>query len=302
MNEVSTLAVLTTRGQPMVQAELDGTPVAFVVDTGAASSTISSAAADKIGLQTDYDRRASLGGVGGNVFVYATKINRLSFGTAEARDQEFWRVEQPPFAVGGLPVGGLFGADFLSNYDVLFDLPNGRIRLFHGQNCDGPIVPPLSDPLVGLPFDFDDSRHIIVPARVDDHPIEAILDSGAGRTVLNLDDAHAAGVTQAMLDADRRIGSSGIDGRHLNDFLHEFRSLAIGDETRRPALLAVSDIVTPTLLGDDFFRRNQVWISYPHRMVFFHPVGAVQVLPSSEAARSAPGAAPRPAAANGGAR
>lgn len=279
ITEVATLPVLTARGVPMVRATLNGTPVAFMVDSGAASSTVTTAIADRLGLPVDYDHRIVMRGVDGSTFVYGAQIRRLGLGTAEARQAEFWRVDGENGTVAGLPFAGLFGGDFLANYDVLYDLPARRIVLYRDGGCRNDMQPPIDDPAFPLPFTVDAGNHIAIEAKVNGHAFPAVLDTGAARTLVSADDAAAAGVNRAALAKDRTIRAVGIAGRGLTAFLHQFDSFQVGGETRRPALLSVADTDVGSLVGEDFLRRNQVWVLYPHGVAWVHPVGPVTVLP-----------------------
>ena len=81
-----------------------------------------------------------------------------------------------------------------------------------------------------------------------------------------LDDA------QAVVDSGiARLASGGIDENQVDTRMHRFGSLEIGDETMRNFPFAVGD-VDATLLGDDFLRLNEVWLSYPLQRLFIHPV------------------------------
>lgn len=284
--QVATLPVLTARGIPVVRAQLNGTPVAFMVDSGAFASTVATDVATRLDLPVEDDQRRIFVGIGGDVVVYRTVVHRLGLGGAEARNAVFWRADDPHGTVAGLPLGGLFGADFLVNYDVLLDLPERRIVLYQERKCDGDIVPPLPDPAFVLPFSVDAGHHAVVEARVDDHPFSAVLDTGADVTAIGLDDARAAGVTPTMLKADLAFKDVGVDGRQVDANIHEFGSLAVGGEVRRPARIEVSDIQTGAVVGEDFFRRNQVWLFYGRGKAYVHPIGPVTVVPSPGASKA----------------
>ncbi|ACI52116.1 conserved hypothetical protein [Gluconacetobacter diazotrophicus PA1 5] len=114
-----------------------------------------------------------------------------------------------------------------------------------------------------IPIRYTTGRtpRIIVKLHLDGHPIDAILDSGAWRTVISTSDAHAAGVTDGALRHDPTRNSIGIDDNDNRTYLHQFDTLRIGDDfVLNHPQLAVTD-TDQTLLGADFFRTHRVWLS-----------------------------------------
>jgi predicted aspartyl protease len=281
MLEAANLPVLNDRGQPLVQAGINGTPVAFMIDTGAAASVVTSSVVNKLELPVDYQHTIVMNGTGGSTMTDSVRIDTLTLGPAHARRADFWRADFPRGTINSLPVAGLFGGDFLANYDVEFDLPDHRVSLYRERNCGSQVMPNWPDPLYSVPFRLERNTAVMLTMLVNDVPVDAELDSGAGRTVLDLDAARAAGVRRADLAPDQSYWGHGIDGNRTEAFLHRFNSLTLGAERRSPARLAVSDIQTGSLLGADFLRTHRVWISYPHDILWVHPVVPVRQVEES---------------------
>ena len=198
-------------------------------------------------------------------------VHRLELGNGHARDLDLPIASSLKGAIGGVPVFGLFGADFLSNYDVDIDMPGHHFALHKLRGC-GADIEPFDSVYFAVPFRLEDTA-IIVDLKVNGVPVTAELDSGAPLTLVSQADAERIGITRAALEADRRIVR-----RVHNTFdqvdqrLHRFGSLEIGAETMKNFPFAVADIDSPyTLLGDDFFHFNRVWISYPLGMLFVQP-------------------------------
>lgn len=254
---------------PAVQATLDGRKVVVLIDTGARVSVVSREAADLFALPLVENRFTLLSGINGTIQAPVARIGRLGLGSGAAHDLELPVAGRFGRPVDGLPVLGLFGADFLSNYDVELDVPSQRFAMYRLRGCGGRLQP-FDGLAFDMPFDLVDTK-IVLDLRLDGAPIRGVLDSGAMGTVITQDDARRAGVGASDLLADRPARMIGIDMNPLAGRLHRFASLQVGAEQLRNIPLAVGD--TPrTLLGDDVLRFNRVWISYPRHLLFIQPV------------------------------
>ncbi len=273
MREEADLPALNDRAQPIVRATVDDWPVAFIVNTGGSLSLVTPHAADTLSLPVDLDHHVLLTGSGGSVFASLVKIDRLDLGSGVARNVNFVGAGAFGGTVDGLPVVGLFGADFLVNYDVEFDLPAHRVGLYREQGCDARFAPPWPGDAYSLPFDLERDTQVQVAIRLNGKPLVVQLDSGAGGTILTLADARAVGVTPQSLQGDRVITTERIDENKVKASIHRFDSLDINPEHDSPFRVAVGD-VTVSLLGANFLRNHRVWISYPHRLLWVQPMHA----------------------------
>jgi predicted aspartyl protease len=269
INRLVDLPLLSGARLPAMEATLDGRKVVFYVDTGASTSILTKTAVERFGLYGDADRRMLLRGIGGDVMAPIVKIHRLVLGNGLVRDIELPVAGDLGHDVQGIPVLGLFGADFLSNYDVNIDLPHHHFAMYDLHGC-GTNLRPLDDPEFDVPFHLEETK-VLLDVKLNGMPMTAVLDSGATGTLVTQDDARHAGVTSAAMTGDRYGHAMGIDENQVAMHLHRFGSLDIGSETMRNFPFAVGD-VDYTLLGDDFLRFNEVWISYPLQRLFIHPV------------------------------
>ncbi len=269
INRLVDLPLLSGGRLPALEASLDGREVVFYIDTGASTSILTPTAVERFGLYGDSDHRMLLRGIGGEVMAPIVKVHRLVLGNGLVRDIELPVAGNLGGDVQGIPVLGLFGADFLSNYDVNIDLPHHHFAMYDLRNC-GTNLRPLDDPSFDVPFRLDQTK-ILLGVKLNGTAMTAVLDSGAMGTLVAQDDARRAGVTSAAMAGDRYGHAMGIDENRVAMHLHRFGSLEIGSETMRNFPFAVGD-VDETLLGDDFLRFNEVWISYPLQRLFIHPV------------------------------
>ncbi len=288
MAEAADMTVLNDHGVPIVKVGINGQPAAFVVDSGASASTVTPEAVDRFALPVDMSRSGRMTGVGGTVFVYPVNIERLDLGTAAARQITLMQAGSFGHAtVDGLPVSGLFGADFLANYDVEFDLPAHHVSLYQEQACNGDFAQPWDGFAYREPFRLEEGNKITLPVKLDGAATSMVLDSGASGTIVDDDTATAAGVPPAARANDRKLFLHGIDDNRLPAAVHRFATLAIGPDTLNGPWIGISDILSPNLLGANFLRTHRVWVSYPHEVMWVQPVGHVQLVE--------PGPAPKPA-------
>ncbi len=135
---IGDLPVLNSRGVPLVKAAINGHPVALIVDTGAQISSVWPKQAAKLGLESQFEQ-VRMRGTGGETLGGVAVAETIALGSATASNISFVTVGNllDGRMIDGLPVVGLFGADFLSNYDVVLDLPDHRINLYDIRGCEG---------------------------------------------------------------------------------------------------------------------------------------------------------------------
>lgn len=255
--------------RPMVEATLDGKPVAVLIDTGGAISAVSQSAADNFSLRTT-DQYMSIGGVGNVERAPVVILRNLVLGNGYARDREMPVLQNLPRKVNGLPFLGIFGADFLSNYDVDIDVPGHRFRMYTLSSC-GPQIAPLDPPYFELPFQIDVTK-INIDIQLNGALLHAIFDTGAETTLITQGDAMRAGVQRADLQKDPFHHHHGDAHNEIDLWLHRFGRLEVGAESMNNFRFTVGDPETEqTILGADFMRFNRIWISYPRQTLFIQP-------------------------------
>ena len=273
MHELAVLPVLNDRRQPIIRATVDGVPVAFIVDTGARVSTVFEEAAAMLNLPVSFENRHVLVGTGGAVFARDATIQTLRLDHLVARDVQLVTAGRWRGRVDGLPLAGLFGGDFLAGYDVAFDLPAHRVSLYREQNCGDHLRPWPDGIAFRIPFHLHNETEVDLPIAINGHEVTAVLDSGAGRSVLDRAAGREGGATDASMAADPATFGTGIDGNRNLMRLHRFDSLQVGPERVAPAVVEVGDTGI-NLLGADYLRSHRVWISYPHQVLYVQPVPA----------------------------
>ena len=270
MQEVAEIPVVNDHGIPIIDAAINGTAVRFAVDSGANTSGIGPRAAARLHLHPIGPTLVARS-VSGAFLTRLVAVSRLTLGSAEA-----FRVTLAilgPFGMqrsltpgDGPEIVGLFASDFLSNYDVEFDLEHHRIGLYTEHGRCGADFDPWDGPVSSVAFRLDRGRHIVLPALLDGAETSLMLDSGAGSSLINSKGAAASGVTAAALDADPKSFGIGVNGRTFPEHRHRFGRLEVGDVVTAPFEAAVGDTYVQ-LLGAPWLRAHRVWVSYPHNEI-----------------------------------
>lgn len=264
---------VTMRGlRPLVPAEINGTKVDFVVDSGAFFSTISLARAKELKLPlnpTSFNFR--LEGVGGEADSYLTTVRTFTLaGTPLANI---------PFLVastGGDNTAGLLGQNVLGLGDVEYDLPHGTVRLYRPEDCSGVAMVYWAEGrgYSAIPIHAPDerNRHTQGDVYINGKRITATFDTGASTSVLTRRAAERAGIDVSAPNV-RYLGETfGVGARAIRTWIVPVTSFKIGDEEIRNTQIEVADlnsmIDTDMLLGADFFISHRVWVSNSQRKLY----------------------------------
>ncbi len=270
---VRSLGQLPTSGSmPFIPVLVQNRMTTLLVDTGTPRSVLSASIVTASAVVTHQSDITAVG-IGGRSNTIAT-IPTLTVGYATAHDVDFYSAPLTGRGPDGTPLNGLFGGDFLANYDVLIDLPAHRVGLYNAEGCSAASFAPLGPGVPSMPFGAPgrDIRHdtrILFQAQLDGVAMPFILDSGAGISLVSIPWAVRAGLRAPAMrnDPPLVLGGLGIGlGR-----LHPFKSFQLPIEIPVSPVLGVYT-GTLNVLGDDFLSRNRVWISYPLRRLYVQPV------------------------------
>lgn len=263
-------------GQILAAGRIDGRPVTFLIDTGAEKTLLSEAAVKRLGLARDEWVSSHMQGIGGYEHHPNAKFGRLELGGMALRRrgteiENTVSVAPLPFiAAANRAIDGLLGVDYLSSYDIAFDLRQGRMTLYGVAGCSGNFLP-WARPYISIPAQNPVPGRLLLPARVNGHYTTAQIDSGSTRSIVSLPAALRAGVTQAALDRDPQQKVRGLGAGELTAYEHSFSELRIGTEDlhRMPVLvMPLPPRGAGVLLGMDWLGAQPVWISWATNQVF----------------------------------
>ncbi|MDE1149298.1 MAG: retroviral-like aspartic protease family protein [Azospirillaceae bacterium] len=300
--KINTLPVVMDGFQPLVRAEVNDTPVYFLLDTGAFATTLFVDQASKLALPS-VDmvsiNTARLVGVDGVTGMRGANIAKFTLGDQTIQE---WHVAVGAADMGGagkdgIPVVGLLGEDVLGPYDLDIDLAHGALTLYRAQGCEKTYLAQWSKDalLAEVEPATAGNAYINIHVAVNGQRVHAIVDSGASHSLLSLKAAARAGITPdspGVTEADKAVG---VAGRSFQEWLAVFDSVAVGDETVQHAKLRVGRMYTPTehlntgtrlsdhpdnriemLLGADFLRAHHVLVARSQNLMYFtHQGGAI---------------------------
>ena len=258
-------------------ATLNDQPTVMVVDSGSQMTLISRSAADRLHLSLSETGRY-VNGIGGAQTLYYFYAKTFQIGQLHGRHLalEASDIGAPN---GGRQIDGLFGADFLSNYDIDFDLPDHKIRLFKVlAGCSTPsanLTEPMYIAHMFQPLNELDRRpHVVVT--IDGVRLHAVIDSGAHNTAIFRNAARRLGLRLAALTADKHYKATGIGPEAREEVRHIMSPMTIGEITISNMPVGIIDESSlgddDMLLGRDFLRRVHVWLAFSsHTLIMQYP-------------------------------
>ncbi len=292
----------------IVDGAINGQKIGIVLDTGAERSFILRSAAVRLGLTLRRARGLRLFGIGGETEVEMAHLDEFKIGEATHKN---WQV----IVAGERELGGdvalLLGDDFFHGADVEFDLAHGAVRLFQLKDCDGVSLAYWATSGAGhveIEAVDDVHPHVVLAVQINGQPFRALLDSGAGISMLSTSDAARLGVTPETAGVVTVGRGSGLGAKQIDSWIGPFQSFTIGEETIQNPKIAFSDLwkgttytqtgsnlrtqvgLQPMLLGADFLLAHRVLIAHSQRKIYFTYAGGpmFQVSRPPEA-RSDPG-------------
>jgi predicted aspartyl protease len=255
----------------VVPVGINGKWVHLVVDSGAERTTISDAAAIRLGLPHDprYVNRSL--GIGGATTTTDVTIDRFVLGGAHL--SPVTRIAVGTFNlqnVRGLHADGLLGADILLAFDMDIDVPGNQLTLYRRRLCPN-ARPPWPEPALEITGVKGRRTRLMLPFELDNVPGTAILDTGAQGNVLGVDMARRVGLNDQTMNKDPLIHQHGVGPGETISHLHQFRLLRIGpvaEEAPRFAVVQSDFGFGDALIGETFLQGRRVWLSFDPLQIF----------------------------------
>jgi len=266
--------------QAFVSLKVNQRDVNLLLDTGDFVTALTPEAAGRLALTESGQPKLQMTGIGGVYFAPVVQAADVQY-----LDQH---VKNLPFAV--LPEGefrpeehtdGLFGANFLSAYEVEIDFPAGKIRFYQpGSGCDF-AGPDWTQGAARLPVRNGGNDLILIPIKVDGVDLTALIDTGSEDTSITQSAARALGITEDATRGDAEITEQGLG--NSSEKLHRFASITIGGKTFDNPVLAVDSAPSPiqaaavtdamsalppdhhgidVILGADYLFRSRIFLAY----------------------------------------
>ena len=271
VEQQATVPVAMAGGVPLVPVEINGMQESFVLDTGAERSVIGPQAALRVGLARDEWVSTDMQGVGGRDATRLGRPRTLTFGGIALRRHTMAAdnsiaVATIPETIGGRPVAGLLGQDYLSTFDLDLDVAHGTLGLFDVSGCTGAFLP-WTGHYTTIPAYRPVRNILLMPVSVDGQSLEAQLDSGSSNSVVI-----APGIERLRLAAggDERV--HGLGAGSIAAHPQRFATVRVGSETLPDMTMLVAPYhalrITDMLLGADWLRNRRVWVSWATNQIF----------------------------------
>jgi tetratricopeptide (TPR) repeat protein/predicted aspartyl protease len=295
LNRLAVVPVTMDGLRPTVEAQINGSPALFTLDSGAFWSMLSPASAQQYQLRLDYGRVPGLyvQGIGGSAGVAVTTVKTFTVFKVPLHNIDF--------IVGGSEPGkgtvGLLGQNILRIADVEYDLAQGTLALFKPENCkhvDLVYWAKLGDPYNAI--DIEETTpiepHTTGKVSLNGAKVRVQFDTGAATSIVGLRAAASAGVKPGYPGVEPAGYTTGIGRKPVQTWIATFPVLKIGDEEIHNARLRFGDLgAVDMLLGDDFFLSHRVYVANSqHKLYFTYNGGPVFAL-------NRPGKGPAAAAA-----
>jgi hypothetical protein len=226
-------------------------------------------------------------GIGGELHVDEVVVEEFKIGESAHKNLRMLVAGERDF---GNRIDAIVGEDFFQQTDVEFDLPHNAVRLFQPKDCEGVLLAYWAaqgaSEIAMEPF-YSDGPGIVVTVQINGQPMRALLDSGAGASVLDKVAAERAGITPDSPGVIASGKKGGLGGKAVPSWIAPLQSFAIGGETIKDTTIQFADLWkdatytaasrlprriegTPAmLLGADFLRAHRVLVAHSQRKVYF---------------------------------
>jgi tetratricopeptide (TPR) repeat protein/predicted aspartyl protease len=259
--------------QPIATLGLNGTQVPMTLDTGAFFSFVDASVAAQLQLPVlRWPTGLIVEGFAGDVDAHLTRVEKVQFVAGELARVQF--IVREGEALGGA-ARGLLGRNLLATMsDTEFDLANGVVRLAEPTvDCAGGNLAywAAGAPVNVVPLQSTDdtswATHILV--RLNGKEMTALLDTGAGESIVRLSSARRAGIAVPTNEPGRRMSGLGTGSAPV--WSAKVDSFEFGGERITHNVLAVADTDSfpeDMLLGVDFFLAHRIYVARSQKLLY----------------------------------
>lgn len=289
-HEATSLPISFAGGKITTEGLIDGTPVSLMLDTGSTYTLLTRSEVQKLGLRLSRTNARSFG-VSGESTVSLAEVPDISIGVAHGKDILITVVDDTsaPFSAGGV-----VGTDFLFRADIDLSLAEGKLKFFTAKDCETAFLPRWDGEISQVPMGRgpgEDNRPRIT-VELNGVKVDALIDSGASMTVVDLRTAARLGITPDSPGVVPGRTASGVGTHPLNSWIAPFASVSIGGETIKNLKLTVADLwgaarrdrndtrsfemseaMPHMLLGADFLQAHHVLFAVSQQQFYFSYLG-----------------------------
>ena len=228
----------------MVNALVNEKVVALRVATGTSLSSVTKGAVRELMLATGPSRLRLTDSSGQSENTEA-RLPSLTLGDLKLGETTFMVLpgEDTP-GTGTEVFGGILGSEMLPIVDFDFDFAGNKLNLFAVDHCFGNVVY-WRAPNVGIvPFAFNEAGQITFRMELDGRRLDAMLDTGASATFLNLDIARRTFRVDLNAPDVEQVGEV-TGGYSANVYRRRFKTVSLGGVTvSDPVITMFPDMMT----------------------------------------------------------
>jgi hypothetical protein len=251
----------------------------FVLDTAAYTSVLTPWVQDTIGLAESDTMTVS--GASGQAAYQTVNLDSIQVGGRVVRRLRTPVIDLARLERSDIRYAGILGNDVLKNFDVVYDLPNRRLRLY-------PLGADSATSIAGLDtlqrVFFEDiyggaAGFVKLRLSVGTGTAEAVLDTGAPQSIFNWKAAALEGLTE---DAAQKLasGTQGLNYEEATDtYLYTINDVRAGPVRFAPTEVRVADLPVfralglgdeaAVIMGNDFVANRMVVIAYSTGSMYF---------------------------------
>jgi predicted aspartyl protease len=273
--------------QAFVPLTVNRSKLNLLLDTADFVTSLTPEAARRLSLPPSSNAGVQMNGIAGT---YRAPV-------VEAADVQYLghHVSNLPFAV--LPSSefapsehsdGLFGANFLSAYNVEIDFAGKLMRFYGASSCDwsGPGWTAGATPVPATDVGY---HVLLIPIQVNGIAMNALIDTGSEDTSITARAASALGVSRASTRHDEIVDEHGLGD--TSSRMHHFNSITIGSTTFQNPVLAIDNGPSilqsarvsaamqalpashrglDVILGANFLFKKKIYLAYQQHEVFIN--------------------------------
>ncbi|HEV2674041.1 MAG TPA: aspartyl protease family protein [Aliidongia sp.] len=282
-------AEVTRYNTLVVDVKINDVPVKIRVDTGGVASMVSKKFAERLGMPIE-EMPSVLFGLTGKAINQKTRVTTLKMGEAVSRNADFAVMPSGGDGTDGEPVG-LFGTDYLQNYDVEFDFAGGKMNLFSPEHCADRVVywaPEFFK--TKIRYQVGGILHTpLINIAIDGKNMLGIIDTGAPSNMMRMASAEDRfDLSFGSIDTPKVGKAYGIEGVKLDRYEHVFQSMTFGDLTLHNTKIEIAPINSAAhvekigshlkespedepdvYVGMNFLTKLHLFISYSENAIYY---------------------------------
>ena len=260
--------VPTSDGRDLVPLRVNGNDEQFLLDTGGETTQITRKAAEKIHLRIQ-PTFLSMVNVSGGAVADRAFVDDLQVGKLHGKDLKF---PIAPFE----DIDGILSLNFMLPYDIDIDFGTDKLNFFSQDHCPGGVLYWKADAVAVVPFRIEDG-HIAVSLTLDGQQTDAILDTGAANTVMQLYDARHTHGLKPGDETTPEIGKVPDDDyKTPRRYTHIFKTMALGSIEVHNAHIKILEepFLRGTLVGMNVLRKLHIYFAFAERKMYISAASA----------------------------